>query len=134
MFFGTSSDLSPLEPGLRESIQENGRAYARYRPNVDDQWWLPDDEAEQDRLDLQHEMFVYQMDRRLYLSPITNKATDVLDLGTGTGIWAIDFADAHPEATVIGTDLSPIQPAYVPPNCKFEIDDFNRSVRRISAS
>jgi ubiquinone/menaquinone biosynthesis C-methylase UbiE len=24
----------------------------------------------------------------------------VLDLGTGTGIWAMDFADEHPEAEV----------------------------------
>src|SRR2546421_1072670 len=28
-----------------------------------------------------------------------------------------------PSAEVIGTDLSPIQPQWVPPNCKFEIDD-----------
>ena len=34
----------------------------------------------------------------------------VLDIGTGTGIWAIDYADAHPDSTVIGVDLSPIQP------------------------
>lgn len=34
----------------------------------------------------------------------------MLDLGTGTGIWAIDFADEYPSANVIGTDLSPIQP------------------------
>lgn len=33
----------------------------------------------------------------------------VIDIGTGTGIWAIDFADEHPESEVIGTDLSPIQ-------------------------
>jgi SAM-dependent methyltransferase len=32
-------------------------------------------------------------------------------------------ADAHPSAHVIGTDLSPIQPIYVPPNCTFEVDD-----------
>jgi cyclopropane fatty-acyl-phospholipid synthase-like methyltransferase len=49
----------------------------------------------------------------------------VLDLGTGTGIWAIDFADEHPSAEVIGTDLSPTQPNFVPPNLKFEIDDLN---------
>jgi cyclopropane fatty-acyl-phospholipid synthase-like methyltransferase len=48
----------------------------------------------------------------------------VLDLGTGTGIWAIDFADQYPSAMVIGTDLSPIQPTWVPPNLKFEIEDF----------
>lgn len=44
-------------------------------------------------------------------------------MGTGTGAWALDYADLHPEATVIGTDLSPIQPSFVPPNLHFEIDD-----------
>ncbi|CAG7558059.1 unnamed protein product [Fusarium equiseti] len=34
-----------------------------------------------------------------------------------------DFADEYPEAEVIGSDLSPIQPTWVPPNVKFEIDD-----------
>jgi len=33
------------------------------------------------------------------------------------------MADQYPSATVIGTDLSPIQPEWVPPNCQFEIDD-----------
>lgn len=35
------------------------------------------------------------------------------------------MADAYPSAHVIGTDLSPIQPLFVPPNCAFEIEDFN---------
>lgn len=42
---------------------------------------------------------------------------------TGTGIWAIDFADAYPSAQVVGTDLSPIQPRSVPPNLEFVVDD-----------
>lgn len=29
----------------------------------------------------------------------------------------------HPSAKVIGTDLSPIQPSFVPPNVQFEVDD-----------
>lgn len=33
------------------------------------------------------------------------------------------MADQYPSATVIGTDLSPIQPEWVPLNCHFEIDD-----------
>jgi SAM-dependent methyltransferase len=33
------------------------------------------------------------------------------------------MADQYPSATVVGTDLSPIQPEWVPPNCHFEIDD-----------
>ena len=47
----------------------------------------------------------------------------MLDVGTGTGIWAIDFGDEHPSAEVLGTDLSPTQPTWVPPNVRFEIDD-----------
>lgn len=34
-----------------------------------------------------------------------------------------DFAEDNPLAEVIGTDLSPIQPGFVPPNLRFEIDD-----------
>jgi len=47
----------------------------------------------------------------------------VIDLGCGTGIWAIDFAEAHPNSDVIGIDLSPIQPTWVPLNCRFVVDD-----------
>src|SRR4051794_18689006 len=36
---------------------------------------------------------------------------------------AIDFADLYPNAEILGVDLSPIQPAWVPPNCRFVIDD-----------
>jgi ubiquinone/menaquinone biosynthesis C-methylase UbiE len=43
---------------------------------------------------------------KLITAPITTP-NRVLDLGTGTGIWCIDFADEHPEADVKGIDLSP---------------------------
>lgn len=64
---------------------------------------------------------------RLTLAPIREPAR-VLDFGTGTGTWAIEFgtlnarhhlldpvglpnlAIQHPGSEVIGTDLSPIQP------------------------
>ena len=34
-----------------------------------------------------------------------------------------DFADQHPHAEVIGTDISPIQASWLPPNLRFEMDD-----------
>lgn len=34
-----------------------------------------------------------------------------------------EFADRYPNTEVIGTDLSPCQPQWVPPNLRFEIDD-----------
>ncbi|KAL5324634.1 hypothetical protein ACEPPN_009181 [Leptodophora sp. 'Broadleaf-Isolate-01'] len=35
----------------------------------------------------------------------------------------IDFAGQFPSAEVIGTDILPSQPSFVPPNLKFELDD-----------
>ncbi|KAG9186337.1 hypothetical protein G6011_02893 [Alternaria panax] len=63
------------------------------------------------------------LDGKLYRAPIPKDVHNVLDVGCGTGIWSIEFADEHPSARVLGTDLSPIQPAQVPPNCEFLIDD-----------
>ena len=34
-----------------------------------------------------------------------------------------DFAEQYPQAEVIGSDLSPCQPQWVPPNLHFEVDD-----------
>lgn len=65
------------------------------------------------------------MEGRLHFAPFSkaNPPSKVLDVATGTGSWAIDFGDEYPEAEVIGTDLSPIQPAFVPPNVRFFIED-----------
>jgi len=120
-------DLSTYTETVRstlfESVEENGRAYHRYK---DGHYILPEDELEQDRLDMQHAMFSRSLGGRLVLAPVTSKdVRQVLDLGTGTGIWAIEFADRHPHSHVLGVDLSPMQPTWVPPNCKFEIDDFD---------
>lgn len=61
---------------------------------------------------------------KLYSAPL-EKPQRILDIGTGTGIWAIDMAEEFPNATVIGTDISPTQPSWVPPNVRFEIEDAN---------
>jgi SAM-dependent methyltransferase len=54
-------------------------------------------------------MLLMTYGNRLYFSPLKDPKR-AIDIGTGTGIWAIDFADAHPETEVIGVDLSPGQP------------------------
>src|SRR5579859_177349 len=40
-----------------------------------------------------------------------------------SGRWAIEVAEDYPRATVIGLDLSPMQPEDVPENCEFIIGD-----------
>ncbi|QDS75617.1 hypothetical protein FKW77_006625 [Venturia effusa] len=100
---------------------ENGRRYHAYREGT---YILPNDETEQDRLDLHHHIFRLILRGALFRAPVNPKDVHrALDFGTGTGIWAIDFADDAPNAHVIGTDLSPIQPNFVPPNCNFYVDD-----------
>ncbi|KAJ4265100.1 hypothetical protein NW762_005346 [Fusarium torreyae] len=70
-----------------------------------------------------HHVLTLVLDGALYLAPISKDIKNAVDIGTGTGIWAIDFADSFPNTQVVGTDVSPIQPGWVPPNLKFEIDD-----------
>jgi len=43
----------------------------------------------------------------------------VLEIGTGTGLWAIGFADAHHSASVRAVDVVFMQPCMVPPNLEF---------------
>ncbi|KAF2493239.1 S-adenosyl-L-methionine-dependent methyltransferase [Lophium mytilinum] len=102
---------------LAESIWsyrvEHGRTYHAYK---DGNYIFPNDDQEKDRLDLQHHLFNLCFKDKLFFAPV-REPKHVLDVGTGTGIWALDFVQ------VVGTDLSPIQPSFVPPNLSFIIDD-----------
>ena len=59
---------------------------------------------------------------RNYLAPLSNPK-HILDIGTGTGQWAIKMGDEFPKAEIQATDLSSIQPSSVPQNVHFYIDD-----------
>ncbi|KAK3503367.1 S-adenosyl-L-methionine-dependent methyltransferase [Neurospora crassa] len=96
---------SSLRSSIYNYIEEHGRTFHRYKQG-----------------NLQHAVFMRMLKGKFGLAPVTNPQS-VLDIGTGTGIWAIEYAIQNPAAHVVGTDLSPIQPEYVPPNCHFEIDD-----------
>ncbi|KAK2775292.1 methyltransferase domain-containing protein [Colletotrichum kahawae] len=100
---------------------EYGRRYHAYRQGA---YAFPNDEPELNRLDLAHVLMFKSIGYRLYLAPIRPETTQrILDIGTGTGIWAIQMADLFPHAEVIGTDLSAVQPEWLPSNVKFIIDD-----------
>ncbi|KFY98152.1 hypothetical protein V498_01618 [Pseudogymnoascus sp. VKM F-4517 (FW-2822)] len=115
-----ASSSTSLASSITRYQYENGRRYHAYKQG---EYYLPNDEMEQDRLDLQHHIYRLCQGGALFCAPI-KEPQSVLDIGTGTGIWAMEFADEFPGALVIGTDLSPIQPGFVPPNLKFYVDDF----------
>lgn len=68
-------------------------------------------QKELDRLDLNHHIMMLLCDNHLHLAPLV-KPERVLDIGTGTGIWAVQMGEQYPKSFVIGTDLSPIQPLW----------------------
>lgn len=121
-----ASSTTSMTSSILRYRQENGRTYHAYK---DGKYGFPNDEQERDRLDLQHHLFFLTLDGKLFTAPIpkTKQLHRVLDVGTGTGIWAIDFADEHPETQVIGIDLSPIQPQFIPSNVMFEVDDLEET-------
>lgn len=97
-----------------------GRRYHSYRAGS---YNFPNDDDEQARLDMVHHIYFRLLEDRLFLAPIDPNGLTILDIGTGTGIWPIHLGDEYPEANIVGNDLSPIQPPWVPPNVKFFIDD-----------
>ncbi|KAK4200923.1 S-adenosyl-L-methionine-dependent methyltransferase [Triangularia verruculosa] len=86
-----------------------------------EKYLLPNDKQEKDRLDNQYVLITKLLEGKLAWAPIT-EPKNVLDVCTGTGIWAIHFARQHPSARVTGVDIDTITPALnpVPSNCTFQ--------------
>ena len=80
-------------------------------------------QMEQTRLNIVHQMYLLLLHGQLTLVPLLSEPQRILDIGTGTGEWAIAMAETYPNADVTGTDLSAIQPDAVPSNVFFEVDD-----------
>lgn len=117
----TSFASTSLSSSVRDYLFENGRRYHRFREG---RYNFPNDEAEQDREDMKHACVKMLCQNRLHFAPIDqDHLQNILDIGTGTGIWAIEMGDEFPSANVLGIDLSPIQPDWVPSNVHFVVDD-----------
>ncbi|OAQ89460.1 helix-turn-helix, Psq [Purpureocillium lilacinum] len=99
---------------------ERGRRYQCFKNG---RYPIPNDDQEQDREDMKHAMLMELTDGTLFFSPVGDNPQSILDIGTGTGIWAIEVGDKYPSARVCGIDLTPIQPLWVPPNVEFLVDD-----------
>ncbi|OAA40361.1 Methyltransferase type 11 [Metarhizium rileyi] len=109
---------------LSESIFNYRHLHGRtYQNSNTTEYWGPNDDTQNVGLDIAHQFITMLLDDRLFESPLPERPAKILDVGTGTGVWAIDVADAYPSCEVIGTDISPIQPLWVPQNLVFEIED-----------
>ncbi|EXL55527.1 hypothetical protein FOCG_06103 [Fusarium oxysporum f. sp. radicis-lycopersici 26381] len=114
------SSTTSISSSILEYRKFQGRTFHSERYNTE--YFTPNDEQQRDSIDITHHVLTLLLDGKPTLVPLKDniQLKRVLDVGTGTGI---DFADEHPDAEVIGTYLSPIQPRWVPPNVKFELED-----------
>ncbi|OHW98214.1 methyltransferase domain-containing protein [Colletotrichum incanum] len=133
-----ASSITSVTSSILDYRIENGRTYHRFK---DGKYAMHNDDRENERLDLQHNLFICTFDDRLGTAPPNNwdqKVGRVLDVGTGSGIWAVDFGDEHPESErspvsiyqlsspplcYNGALTNVVLTYIVLPNVRFEIDD-----------
>ncbi|KAL8734827.1 MAG: hypothetical protein Q9166_001179 [cf. Caloplaca sp. 2 TL-2023] len=113
----SSTKSLSLSGSVFEQLLENDRGYAN------EGYFMPCDEQEQTRLAIVHQCFTSMLNGQLSFQNIPRSAKRILDVGTGTGEWAIAVAERFPDAQVVGTDIACFQPSDVPPHLFFEIDD-----------
>ncbi|QGI59236.1 hypothetical protein CEK27_001361 [Fusarium fujikuroi] len=116
-----SSCCTSLAASIFDYEHSHGRRYHAYLAG---RYPLPNDEGEQCRELAEHflmqqlllTMWLMQ-DGKLFLSEADKDAKKMIDLGTG------NVADEYDQTSVIGTDLSPIQPKSMPPNASMFVED-----------
>ncbi|RPA85384.1 S-adenosyl-L-methionine-dependent methyltransferase [Ascobolus immersus RN42] len=117
----------PAEAGLdspprhRIFVTEHEREYHAYRAG---KYVFPEDMKEKDRGDLAHMMYTQLLEGELHTAPLDDPKR-ILDLGPGSGSWAIDMAMRYPAATVYTMDLSGFPANSPPPNITPIIHDFD---------
>ncbi|KAL2205017.1 S-adenosyl-L-methionine-dependent methyltransferase, partial [Sarocladium strictum] len=94
----------------------HGRRYCR-------DYFMPNDDMEQLRMTLLHRVYLHVLNNELTTVPLNNPE-HILDIGTGTGEWAIRVAELFPLCEVVGTDISATAETQgVPMNVFFEVED-----------
>ncbi|KAI8225905.1 Secondary metabolism regulator LAE1 [Colletotrichum sp. SAR 10_96] len=86
---------------------------------------MPNDESERARLEIQHQLFKLCLEGGLTATKLPkDRPLNILDIGSGTGNWAIEMAQQYPQAKIMGVDLSAaLLPTNVPSNVVFEVED-----------
>ena len=95
-------------------VEVGGRRHLADAPYV-----LPRDDQEINRLDFQHYMLRYAL-RGNFAAPVGSPAS-ILDVGSGTGRWAMEMAAYFPDTNVVATDIvTPPEEASAAPGSALE--------------
>jgi SAM-dependent methyltransferase len=100
-----TSTVAPTAPEQTATLHEQYVGSRRFVNAHDAPYQLPKDTTDLNRLDFQH-FILRQALTGNYVAPISLVAdSNVLDVGTGTGRWSIEMAQAFPQTRVYGVDL-----------------------------
>lgn len=92
----STSDWTSVTSSIYKGVFENGR---RYQSTKEGEYFLPADEQQAEAMANTHLAFLLHdqfEENQLFRSPLGKGATDILDIGTGSGEWAVDVADKFP--------------------------------------
>lgn len=98
---------------------------------------LPNDEEEIKRLDRLQDMFRSlkpNITARIPENPTQFRKSilfglRLVDVGTGSGAWAIEVGYQYPDVRVCGIDLSPVRSEMVPENVEFVVMDVTHGLQ-----
>ncbi|KAI1037553.1 hypothetical protein LB505_011442 [Fusarium chuoi] len=122
-----ASSTASLSPDILRYREINGRRY--HSEQGDAQYWISNDNQANEALDINHHVLILMYNDKLFIAPLKD---DIQEFGRCKTLkqsseplayTGRDFADEFPNAKVVGTDISPIQPSWLPPNLEFQIDD-----------
>ncbi|KAI9171713.1 protein LAE1 [Paramyrothecium foliicola] len=108
-----SQNSETTERYLEDGFWRYGRFYGSWKPG---KYLFPIDSEELNRQDIFHKFFLVARDDKPYAYPLrSDPPPKILDLGTGTAIWAINVAeDFAPGSEMVAVDLNQIQPLLIP--------------------
>lgn len=93
---------------------------------------MPNDTPEIHRLNEQYIVLTLAKDGAIFNAPLPEpnspKASTlkILDLACGSGIWCLQVSEQYPDATIVGMDISPIQPKNKPANVEWILHDMEQ--------
>ncbi|KAH7021987.1 S-adenosyl-L-methionine-dependent methyltransferase [Ilyonectria destructans] len=110
------SSTASASASILEYRRSQGRTY--HSEKFTSSYFCPNDDQQVQSMDMTHHYLTLLLGNELFLAPVKiDGLQNILDVGTGSGD---EFADRYPDTQVIGTDLSPCQPQWIPPNNHFE--------------
>ncbi|KAG6163487.1 hypothetical protein E4U51_005676 [Claviceps purpurea] len=119
----SQSSTASLASSILEYRQIHGRTY--HSDKFTTNYFLPNDDQQLESDDISHHYLTILLGDQLFLAPLERDRLHDPVISYLRILTKLDseFGDRFPNASVTGTDISPCQPQWVPPNVHFEVDD-----------